>query len=222
MNTHGPDHEARLQRLVCEPAALPAELSACPTCAERWRQLQATAAGLRDLAAEQRAVLAEASAARGAVGEDLVAGLVRAGLREHRAPRRRRWPWIALAAAAVIAAWLSFGRGEPTVRTPPDIVLNARGFAPTGRGVTKLDFVWPDERKPGESFILCLLDPEDPIQPWRKVPCTTNSWTPNEAIAAEIRQRDHWLWRVDRVRPPVAGQPAPAVLGELQEFWFSR
>jgi hypothetical protein len=222
LSTHGPDHEALLQRLTCEPAALPDQVSACPTCRERWRELQATAAGLRGLAAEQRAVLAEASAARGAVGEDLVAGLVRTGLRQRGAVTRRRWPWLVLAAAMVIAVWLWSGRSDPTGPTPPDIVLSGR-FEPTGRGVTDLGFRWPDDRRAGEAFVLYLLDdPDDLLKPpWREIPCETNQWTPDVATAAAMRQRDHWMWRVERVGPPVAGQRARVALGELQEFWFS-
>lgn len=223
MSTHSRDHEALLQRLTCEPAALPDELSACPTCRERWRELQATAAGLRGLAAEQREVLAEASATRGDVGEDLVAGLVRAGLRGRGGKPKRRWPWFALAAAMVITVWLASGRGEPNAPTPPDIVLNERGFAPTGRGVTDLRFRWPDDRRAGQSFVLYLLDdPDDLLKPpWRQIPCATNQWTPDETTAAAMRQRDHWMWRVGRVGPSGAGQRAPEVLGTLQEFWFT-
>jgi hypothetical protein len=224
LSTHGPDHEAMLQRLLCEPAALPAELAACPTCCERWRELQATAAGLQGLAAEQRAVLAEVSAARGAVGEDLVAGLVRAGLRERGAVPKRRWPWFALAAAVVIAVWLATGSGEPSAPTRPDIVLTDH-FEPTGRGIEELHFRWPDDRRAGagESFVLYLLDdPDDPLQPPRRVPCETNQWIPDDTTAAAMRQRDHWMWRVERVGPPVAGQRARVALSALQEFWFSR
>jgi hypothetical protein len=221
MNAHGPEHEERLAQLLAsegEPT-LPVDLLACSECRDQWQELQAAAGGMHGLAAEQRSVLAEARSTRGAVGEDLVAGLVRAGLRA-RPSGRRHWPWFALAAAVLVALGVWIGRSEPATHSPPqpDIVLGDT-FRPTGRGVTELRFLWPDKRRPGESFVLCLLD-KDPLEPPREIPCTTNSWTPSDVEAAEMRRRDHWLWRVDYVSS-VAGRVSRRE-GEAKEFSFSR
>lgn len=222
MNAHGHEHESRLAELLASghESTLPAELLACRECREQWQALQATADGLRGLVAEQREVLAEANTTHGAVGEDLVADLVRAQLRKQ-PTGTNRWPWFALAAAVLVALGVWIGRSAPVTPAPlpppRDIVLG-EDFQPTGRGVTELRFSWPDERKPGEWFILCLLTSERP-DPIREIKCTTNTWTPTDDEAAEMRRRDHWMWRVDYAAS-VAGQELRRQ-GTAQEFYFT-
>jgi hypothetical protein len=208
VSAHDQQHEEQLQAWItgdlAEDSALLRRLEECAVCSERAAQLREAKCHVDAAGREQRSVLAEARAMRGARGEQLVAQLVREGLHRRRrsVTLRRGWPWLAFAAAIVVGAvvwWVGSGTSG-TSPLPPDRNLGqGSGYGPVGL-VRDLvgGFQWPGELRNGEKFVLTVYDLSDPFSSLAEIPCATNHFLPDPDLVERMRGRD-LSWVVARV-----------------------
>lgn len=224
MGAHDSSHDELLQAVLDGSQAASAELQACEVCAARLRARQATHDALRAAAEEERAVLAEARAMRDAVGEDLLGGLVRQGLRRRRPALRPRWLWLAAAAGLAIVALLWWSRAESLPTTPPDRMLGTTEYQPSGEvdgDLSAQGFRWPGPER--AKYWLYVYDPDDSLEPWGTIVCEQNCWTPTAEFVARMRAvRADWYWVVGKAQESSTGGPPTIERSDTIEFSFPR
>lgn len=220
MATRHPEHEQLIEQVLSgELAEAPPELAGCIECRERLHRLQATTGRLDAAGAEQRAVMAEAAALRGVVGEDRVAALVW----QHLPVRHgRRWPAILMAMAAMLLLLgvLFWARGDGR---PADRLMNDAGYRPIGRDVQDLaekGFAWPG--RAGASYVVELYIAGDEF-PWDTIRCNDDTWVPDADYVRRMRNDGpDWYWQVGTLgEPDESGLPKIA-RSDRFSFSFSR
>jgi len=216
VSTHGPEHEALLERLFLGelPADAPeaARLHACPGCRDQLERLERLQRDLAAVVGRERAEIAEARAQADAGDEDLVR---RALAVERRG--RRAWVLVLAAAAALLATFLlrrALSVEEPAGRAPEQMLGDDEPHeAPVEGHVqgTHGPFAWDLVVPPGARFVLSvyatdgqgkgklLLGPLELSEP---------AWTPSpeeERVLPDQILLEGFVRRADNQRgPPVS------------------
>jgi hypothetical protein len=169
MSTHDESHQLRLERALTGETLTAddrRELERCAECAAELARLRAVERELREVRADERAILAESERVENPVGADLVRDFARERIDEARAapgPRvRSSRLWIAIAAALLVTLGVSLWRRAQS--TQDDAILNVSDAhivllpAQVDDGAYKA-FSWKAELDPGGWFEVRVFAP---------------------------------------------------------------
>jgi hypothetical protein len=209
MNTsHDERHEALLQALLArdrtrEDPEVVRRLAECEHCRERIDELETVVGALDDIESDMRAILSTPrSSAQATIEARIRPTLERLRdedqprSREHPSKAPRRWPWLVLAAAVLLAGFFIVRSQGPKVR-PIDELLGDKIVL-----VSPGEFLGPDdifecryEAPPGTHFEFHVDDMNG--NPILIAPQGEPRWKPTPKERARIPQ--HFRWRVEAI-----------------------